>query len=200
MPIDPSQVVEQPLHNVVYEQAIAWLTMVGSTLQSKCDQLGRLVCPALSTAWNKYIATVESILPPSLREGYHSIPWQQNGILEEQCKELEERLEKTHIEMNAKIEEHQIMRRAWDEQIKAIKSKMDKLNQNNQEMEDFLKDQSQSLLEDLHKRLVNIEHTRQETLAEVQSKLDEHHLAMNTLHEEAQASLTKVTQAISKFT
>lgn len=199
---EASHLVEQqppPQKGIPYEQIMGLLSMARSILQSKCDQFGHVVGPMWSTLWNKYRPNGTLLLPPS-SGGHPTVLEEPKGSLGERYLEIKERLKKAHTQLNAKNEECQNVRRAWDEEVRDLKLKMEKLIQKDKETEHFLKEKSHELSEALLKRLDDIEHMREEHLAQMQSKLSEHHLAMSKLHEEAEASLAKVTQAISTFT
>ncbi|MCO5571854.1 hypothetical protein L7F22_025602 [Adiantum nelumboides] len=189
----PSHILHSPSQGTLYEQASVWTDTLKTHLQVKVEELRSALYSSWVALWSNQRPTFVPIALPSTATTHPEISTKLTHSLERQCEELKK-------ELKAKREEFDKMREAWGKEVKALKMKMEHLIEKDRESNDNMRAQAHHLLEDLHQRLVEIEHTRTAHLAQMQKEISEHRMAMSNLHKEAEASLAKVSQAISTLT
>ncbi|KAI5061640.1 hypothetical protein GOP47_0024145, partial [Adiantum capillus-veneris] len=189
-----SNIIEQPPQSTLYEQANALMETLTHQLLTIYEQLRHRLCPLWCAMWNKQRPATEPLLPTGLPELVEEPP---SHSLEKQSEELKKRLARIRAQLEEKQKGCDILRQGWQKEANALKVKMEELIQMDRESEDSFKEQAHAVLEDLRKKITVVERTREERLAQVQDKISEHRLAMSNVHKEAEASLARVSQAIS---
>ncbi|MCO5563588.1 hypothetical protein L7F22_017233 [Adiantum nelumboides] len=198
----PSPLVEQPpSQDSLSVKANVWVGFVKHHLLLVYEELRRTFCPLLCAIFGskKRPTTTEPLLHTGLPELIDDQPADRHS-LEKYLEELKKKLAYLCAQLQAKIKESDSVKKPWQQEAEALKIKLEELIQKDRENEESFKEEAYALLDDLHKRIMVVERSCKEQLAQVQEKLREHRSAMSKLNEEALSSLAKVSQAISRFT
>ncbi|MCO5581363.1 hypothetical protein L7F22_035245 [Adiantum nelumboides] len=194
----PSPLVEQPpSQDSLYVKANVWVGCLKQQLILVYEELRRTFCPFFCAIFGRP-TTTQPLLHTGLPELIDDQP--DRHSLDKYLEELKKKLAYLCAQLQAKLMESDSVKKPWQQEAEALKIKMEELIKKDRENEETFKEEAYALLDDLHKKIMVVEHSCKEQLAQVQDKLREHRSAMSKLHEEAVSSLGKVSQAISSFT
>ncbi|KAH7287087.1 hypothetical protein KP509_32G037400 [Ceratopteris richardii] len=169
----------------VFDQASLWLGIARSQLQHRYEQARQALVPLWSALWNNH--------SPPASESHEAL----QERLRKHCEELERKLSEALTALRLKEEECHDVRFYFEKEMAALRRQMEDAARNASQREASLKQRTLSLVEDLRKRMTEIERERQERLNLLQQKLHEHRSAMASLHQASEACVTNVSNALS---